>query len=294
MNKQELIKLATELLNEENLDNRVEDLNYLKRQYKYLLGRDEDSFYDQQETDKFVALYNELAKKEPRLNRSALDEKKEIINEIRKLSERKDILAATKEVDKLSEDFKKAGRAGSKEQDDELWADFRAAKDEFFAKRREYFNELNASNNEKIEKKKDIIARANKVLEMENIKEANGTLNALRQEWKEVGYSGRGDEALWREFAKAMDEFQEKRKEHRKEMQKVFQERVEKKENLIKEAKVLLANSEFSKEEVEKVKNLRNEYKAIGFAGKEKEDDLYQRFNEVINKYFEEMKFYKD
>ena len=294
MNKQELIKLATELLNEENLDNRVEDLNYLKRQYKYLLGRDEDSFYDQQETDKFVALYNELAKKEPRLNRSALDEKKEIINEIRKLSERKDILAATKEVDKLSEDFKKAGRAGSKEQDDELWADFRAAKDEFFAKRREYFNELNASNNEKIEKKKDIIARANKVLEMENIKEANDTLNALRQEWKEVGYSGRGDEALWREFAKAMDEFQEKRKEHRKEMQKVFQERVEKKENLIKEAKVLLANSEFSKEEVEKVKNLRNEYKAIGFAGKEKEDDLYQRFNEVINKYFEEMKFYKD
>ena len=133
MNKQELIKLATELLNEENLDNRVEDLNYLKRQYKYLLGRDEDSFYDQQETDKFVALYNELAKKEPRLNRSALDEKKEIINEIKKLSERKDILAATKEVDKLSEDFKKAGRAGSKEQDDELWADFRAAKDEFFA-----------------------------------------------------------------------------------------------------------------------------------------------------------------
>ena len=294
MNKQELIKLATELLNEENLDNRVEDLNYLKRQYKYLLGRDEDSFYDQQETDKFVALYNELAKKEPRLNRSALDEKKEIISEIRKLSERKDILAATKEVDKLSEDFKKAGRAGSKEQDDELWADFRAAKDEFFAKRREYFNELNASNNEKIEKKKDIIARANKVLEMENIKEANDTLIALRQEWKEVGYSGRGDEALWREFAKAMDEFQEKRKEHRKEMQKVFQERVEKKENLIKEAKVLLANSEFSKEEVEKVKNLRNEYKAIGFAGKEKEDDLYQRFNEVINKYFEEMKFYKD
>ena len=43
-----------------------------------------------------------------------------------------------------------------------------------------------------------------------------------------------------------------------------------KKEELIKTAKKLLANSDFSKEEVEKVKGLRNEYKAIGFAGKEK------------------------
>ena len=67
-----------------------------------------------------------------------------------------------------------------------------------------------------------------------------------------------------------------------------------KKEALIKKAKILLANSEFSEEEIAKVKELRNEYKAIGFAGKDKDDDLYQRFNEVIQKYFDEMKFYKD
>ena len=77
-------------------------------------------------------------------------------------------------------------------------------------------------------------------------------------------------------------------------MLKVFEERATKKEELIKQAKILLANSEFTAEEVEKVKALRNEYKAVGFAGKEKDDDLYQRFNEVIKKYFDEMKFYKD
>ena len=82
--------------------------------------------------------------------------------------------------------------------------------------------------------------------------------------------------------------------ERHSEMVKVFDERAEKKEELIKTAKRLLANSEFTDEEIEKVKALRNEYKAIGFAGKEKDDDLYQRFNEVIQKYFEEMKFYKD
>jgi hypothetical protein len=77
-------------------------------------------------------------------------------------------------------------------------------------------------------------------------------------------------------------------------MLKLFEERVAKKEELIKQAKILLANSEFTDEEIEKVKALRNEYKSVGFAGKEKDDDLYQRFNDVIKKYFDEMKFYKN
>ena len=119
-------------------------------------------------------------------------------------------------------------------------------------------------------------------------------MDALRKEWKEVGYSCKGDDYLWKEFAKVLDEFREKKKEHHSEMIKAFEERANKKEELIKVAKILLANSTFSDEEVEKVKALRNEYKAIGFAGKEKDDDLYQRFNEVIRKYFDEMKFYKD
>jgi len=294
MNKQELIELVKELLNEENLDNRSEDLQYLRRQYKFYLGRDEDSYYEQEETDKFINLFNELAKKEPKLLTSPYEEKKNIIASAKKLLDKKEVIAANRELDKLSEDFKKAGRSGTKEQDDELWAEFRQVKDEFFAKKRAYFEELDKANAEKRSKKEDIINRAKEVCNVENIREANAQMDALRKEWKEVGYSGKGDDYLWKEFAKVLDEFQAKKKEHHKEMMKVFEERAEKKEKLIKDAKILLANSEFTDEEVEKVKNLRNEYKGIGFAGKEKDDDLYNRFNEVVQKYFEEMKFYKN
>ncbi len=294
MNKQELIALVKELLQEENLENRNEDLQLLRREYKYLLGRDEDSFAEQEETDKFIALFNELAKKEPKLLSSPYEEKKKIIEAARKLLDKKEILAANKDLDKLSDDFRKAGRSGSKEQDDELWNEFRQVKDAFYAKKKAFFEELDKSNAEKRAKKEDIIERAKKVIEMENIREANAQMDALRKEWKEVGYSGKGDEYLWKDFAKAMDEFQEKKKERHGEMLKLFEERAAKKEELIKNARILLANSEFSEEEITKVKNLRNEYKAIGFAGKEKDDELYQRFNEVIQKYFEEMKFYKD
>ena len=295
MTKQEFIALVKELLAEENLDDRNQDLQLVRREYKYIVNRDEETFFDQDETNKAVARFNELAKKEPKLLVSPLEEKKAIIEQARKLLDKKEILAANRELDKLNNDFRKVGRAGNKEQDDELWNEFRQIKDEFYAKKRAFFEELDKANEEKRAKKENIIERAKEIVNnVENIREANAQMDGLRKEWKEVGYSGKGDEYLWKDFAKVMDEFQEKKKERHGEMLKLFEERAAKKEELIKKARILLANSEFTDEEIEKVKALRGEYKAVGFAGKDKDDDLYQRFNEVIQKYFEEMKFYKN
>ncbi len=295
MTKQEFIALVKELLAEENLDDRNQDLQLVRREYKYIVNRDEETFFDQDETNKAVALFNELAKKEPKLLVSPLEEKKAIIEQARKLLDKKEILAANRELDKLNNDFRKVGRAGNKEQDDELRNEFRQIKDEFYAKKRAFFEELDKANEEKRAKKENIIERAKEIVNnIKDIRESNAQMDALRKEWKEVGYSGKGDERLWKDFAKVMDEFQEKKKERHGEMLKLFEERAAKKEELIKKARILLANSEFTDEEIEKVKALRGEYKAVGFAGKDKDDDLYQRFNEVIQKYFEEMKFYKN
>ena len=294
MNKKELIALANELLKAESLDDRALDLQLLKREYKFLLGRDEDSYAEQEETNKFIALFNELAKKEPKLLSSPYDEKKNIIEAARKLLDKKEILVASKEMDRLTVDFKKVGRCSKKEQDDELWNEFREVKDQFYAKKKAFFEELEKSNAEKRAKKEDIIERAKKVCEIDNIKEANQQMDALRREWKEVGYSGRGDDYLWKDFTKVLDEFQEKKKEHHHEMVKMFEDRAVKKEELIKTMKVLLADSEFTDEEIKRVKELSGEFRKVGFAGKDKDDDLYQRFNDVVKKYFEEMKFYKN
>ena len=291
MDKQKLIELATELLNEENLSSRSEDLNYLRREYKYLADRDEDSFYEKEQNDKFLALYNKLAEKEPKLTLSPLDEKKQIIASIKELANKEDLVKASKEVERLSGDFKKAGRC-SKEQDDILWEEFRQAKDEFYNKKREYFAKLDALNAEKKVKKEEIIAKAKEVCEVKNIRDANAQMDALMKEWKQVGYSGKEDNELWKQFSEVLDTFRIKRKEYHQEMIKTFEERANKKEELIKTMKKLLANSEFTEEEVKKVKDLRAEFKNVGFAGKEKDDDLYKRFDEVVQKYFEEKKFY--
>ncbi len=291
MDKQRLIDLANELLQEEDLSKRSEDLLFLKREYKYISQREEETFYERQLNEKFMSLYEELAKKEPKLNQSTYDEKKEIIALARKLLDRKDILKANKELDSLSDSFRKAGRC-SKEQDEELNAEFKAVKDEFYAKKRAHFEELDKSNSEKKAKKEDIIARAKELLNIKNIKESNEKMDALMEEWKAVGYSGKDDEKLWQEFSAVRKEFNAKKKERHAEMQKLFADRAAKKEELILQAKKLLADSDFSEEENRKVRNLKDEFNKVGFAGKEKDDDLYSRFNEVIKKYYEEKKFY--
>ena len=291
MDKQRLISLANELLALEKLDNRMDDLLFLKRQYKFLADRDEDTYYERQLTVQFITLYEELAKKEPKLSQSTYDEKKEIIALAKKLLERKDFARASKEFDNLSLSFKKAGRC-SKEQDDELWAQFREVRDEFNAKKRAYFEELDKTNADRKAKKEDIIQRAKELLNIKNLRESNEKMDALMEEWKAVGYAGKEDEALWKDFSAVRKEFNQKKREHHEELLKTFQERATKKEEMILALKKLIADADFSDEEVKKVRNMQKDFDKIGFAGKEKDDDLYARFNELIKKYFEEKKFY--
>ena len=291
MDKQRLIDLANELLALEKLEERMDDLLFLKRQYKFLADRDEDTFYERQLTVQFVTLYEELAKKEPKLSQSTYEEKKEIIALAKKLLDRKDFAKASKEFDNLSLSFKKAGRC-SIEQDDELWGEFRAVKDEFNAKKRAYYEELDKNNAEKKAKKEDIIRRAKDLLNIKKLRESNEKMDALMEEWKATGYAGKEDEALWKDFSAVRKEFNQKKREHHEELLKLFEERAAKKEEMILAMKKLLADSDFSDEEVKKVRNMQKDFDKIGFAGKQKDDDLYARFNEIVKKYFEEKKFY--
>ena len=54
------------------------------------------------------------------------------------------------------------------------------------------------------------------------------------------------------------------------------------------------SNNEFSKEITEAVKALRDEWKKVGSAGKEKEESLWKEFNETVNQYFEGLKKVND
>ena len=111
---------------------------------------------------------------------------------------------------------------------------------------------------------------------------------------EESGHAGREfEEDLWAKFKAERSKFFKNRKAYYEGMKETFAKRTEEKKALISEAKLYLARSEFSEDEINSVKELRTKWKEIGNAGKENEDTLWNEFNTIINKYYENMRFYK-
>ncbi len=76
-------------------------------------------------------------------------------------------------------------------------------------------------------------------------------------------------------------------------MKEEFAKRAVQKQDLIAQAKLCVAQVDFSNEMVEKVKSLRTQWKEIGTCGRNKEDALWNEFNETVNTFFKNMKDYK-
>lgn len=293
MNKEELVKLVKELSELDSLADRRADLALVKRECVRLNKLDEVSFKEKELIDEFNKYYDVLSSKEGSLLASSYDEKKALIEKARILLDSKNFRKATDEMNQIFNDFKHAGRC-SKEQDDELWSQFKAIRDQFYEKRKAFYEEMDAKKSGAKEKKLVIIEEAKKLVEEENFKNGNNKMAELLERWKQAGFASKEDnDNLWKEFSAVRNEFYDKKREYASKMKETYLERVTAKEAIIKKAKIALANSTFSKEEIASVKTLRDEWKAVGFAGKEKDEELWNNFQNVVNKYFEELRSYK-
>lgn len=292
MNKQELLDLAKELASLEDLKDRRGDLERLKREYQRLSKREDESLSDEKLNEALSEYYAILAKKDATLSASVADDKKALIEKAKALVTRSDVLPAYREFLAIMEDWKKVGHSSNKEEDDALWEQMREIRRQVNANKDAYFEELGKKNAEKHAQKEAIIAQAKEALALESIKEASAKMDALMEEWRKVGFSGKADDALWKEFSEVRKEFSHKRKAHFESMMKTYQERVAKKEELIKEVRMFVGNSNFDKSEIDQIKAFRAKWKEIGFAGKDKDETLYQEFNGLLDQYFEDRRAY--
>lgn len=293
MRKEELILLAKELSELKDLKGREQDLYFLKREYNRLINKEEETFFEKQKTDEFISYYQILESKFEDLSKSSLEDKKEILRKAHELVAKEGgEKSLQKELTNLFNNFKQLPR-GNKEQDDELFSEFKAIREEANKKVDAYYANVKATLEDRKNKKEDIIKRAKEVLKVTNIKDATNKMNALMDEWKAIGFAGNEDQNLWDEFNETRKEFIAIRKAHFENMEKVFVERANKKEEIIKKVKYITSEAYFTNEEIKQIKDLENEFRKLGFAGKEKDQELWDNMQAAVKKYFEEMKFYK-
>jgi hypothetical protein len=87
----------------------------------------------------------------------------------------------------LMAEWKAAGRA-QREAEEELWTRFRSAQDVFFAARGEAFAERDFEQRENLTRKEELVAEAEKLLPVSDVKAARVAFRSVNERWESVGH----------------------------------------------------------------------------------------------------------
>ena len=115
--------------------------------------------------------------------------------------------ALSKEIEGIQAEWRKIGFATRKD-NQKVYDRFRAACDQFFSRKREYYNEFKDSMNDNMAKKLAIIEQAEALKGSTDWKKTSDALIELQRQWKEIGAVPRKkSEQLWKRFRAACDAF---------------------------------------------------------------------------------------
>ncbi|KNE79551.1 MULTISPECIES: DUF349 domain-containing protein [Streptomyces] len=83
--------------------------------------------------------------------------------------------------------WKAAGRA-QREAEEDLWSRFRGAQDVFFQARSEAFSERDAEQRENLTRKEELVAEAEKLLPVTDLKAARAAFRSVNERWEAIGH----------------------------------------------------------------------------------------------------------
>ena len=195
----------------------------------------------------------------------------------------------TKEIIEVQAEWKTIGFAPQK-MNVKIFERFRAACDDFFGRKAEYFRSLKDTFKENAEKKRALIEKAKALQDSTEWKSTGDKLISLQKEWKTIGMVPKklGDQ-LWEEFLGACNKFFEARKAAGAGSRSDERENLEKKRDVITRLKA--AAEEAGEGLQERVQQLVEEYQAIGHVPFKEKDKLYEEYHAVLDKLYKELNF---
>lgn len=193
----------------------------------------------------------------------------------------------SKEIIDIQNEWKTIGFAPQK-MNVKIFERFRAACDDFFGRKAEYFKVLKVTFSENIEKKKALVEKAQALADSTDWKATSDKLIALQKEWKTVGMVPKklGDQ-LWQEFLGACNKFFEARNAAGAGQRNEEHANLEKKKGIIEQLKALAENA--AEATKEKVQALTEEYNKVGHVPYKEKDQLYEAYHEVLDRIYKEL-----
>lgn len=238
----------------------------------------------------------QLLEKDLQLTKARLDEisdwehyvstpkKIDLLKQVSELVEnpKKDLKVQADQVKSFRQQWNKLGHADS-DKERELNEAFNLACEDAFAPCREFFAAQEQKRDDNLKSRKLLISELNTFidgsLEQANEKELSTQIKSFNQKWK---VSGEIDRKVFETINTEYRDLFSQLKIRQHELQT---ENANRKRTLVEEAKSLLTLD--NREAVNKVKQLQNEWKQIGFAGNSLEKSLWHSFRQVNDEIFE-------
>ena len=193
---------------------------------------------------------------------------------------------ATKQIIDLQEQWKKLGFA-SRKVNAALFARFRKACDEFFAKKATFFKTMKEELAANLAKKNELCEKAEALKDSTDWKATTDALIALQKEWKTIGpVVKKHSDAVWKRFIGACDHFFEEKKKQTSSQRSVEHENLKAKKEVIAEIKAVL-ESEDEENAPQKIRDLMSKWQSIGHVPYKEKDKIYASYKECIDKAFE-------
>lgn len=208
-----------------------------------------------------------------------------------KLAEEPDVISAFHQLQELHQQFREVGPV-AKELRDEVWTRFKAASTVINKRHQQHFDELRAKEEDNLVKKTALCEKVEDIVKDEH-KGANEwekltkEIIDIQAEWKKIGFAPQKmNVKIFERFRAACDDFFSKKAAFFKEMKQRYNENIAKKQSLIEKAEALMENTDW-KVTTDKMIALQKEWKTIGAVPKKAGDELWSKFLEACNKFFE-------
>lgn len=193
----------------------------------------------------------------------------------------------TKDIIAIQAEWKTIGFAPQK-MNVKIFERFRAACDDFFSKKAEFFKNMKQQFAENADKKRALIEQAKALQDSTEWKSTSDKLIALQKEWKTIGMVPKklGDK-LWNEFLTACNHFFEARNSANAGTRNEERTNSRRNSGIIEQLKALAENAEDNIQD--KVRELIDEYNAVGHVPFKEKDKLYKEYHDILDKLYKEL-----
>lgn len=286
--RQELIEEAKQIPTDAAWNDVFRQISDLKRKWKRIQYWESD-YEDQlaEEFDSYIDVFYQKRREGYESNKAI---KQELIDRANVILKSDNLNQATEEMNELMAQWKASGSAG-KETDDELWEAFNAARQKFFDKKHDYWENLQSKFDNAKQVKKELIEEAKTLVDSEDFAKTSAKFRELMDKWKAVGSAGKQHEnKLWDEFNEVRQKFYDRRNAYYEELHGKQDENYNAKKALSDQAKAIADKKEYTRENTAAMKKLGVDWKAIGNCGKDKEDEIWKEFRSIMDAYFDGLK----